>query len=48
METHEALSENVFETTFSDGTRILTNYGDADFKCEGGVVKPMNYLVIKP
>ena len=47
MESHEALSENVFETTFSDGTRILTNYGDADFKCEDGVVKPLGYLVLK-
>ena len=47
MESHEALSENVFETTFSDCTRILTNYGGADFKCEGGIVKPMDYLVLK-
>jgi len=48
MESHEALTENVFRTTFSDGTRIVTNYGDTDFAVEGGNVKPLGYRVLKP
>ena len=48
MESHEAVSETVFRTTFSDGTHILTNYGDTDFVFDGGTVKPFGFLVQKP
>ena len=45
MENHEQLTENVFETTFSDGTRIVTNYSSEPFVCRGRTVKPMSYEV---
>ncbi len=30
----ERLAENVFLTTWGDGTRLVTNYGDAPFDFE--------------
>lgn len=45
MENHEQLAENVYETTFSDGTRIVTNYSSVPFVCRGKTVKPMSYEV---
>jgi len=47
MESHEAVGDNVFETMFSDGTRILTNYGDTDFEFDGATVPPLGSLHIK-
>jgi len=47
MESHEAIEENVFETTFSDGTSILTNYGDTDFEYKGNIIKSFSYLIYK-
>jgi hypothetical protein len=60
MEEHTALSDTVFKTVFSDGTSIITNYGETDYNADdktGGktgneteskIVKPMSYTVNPP
>jgi hypothetical protein len=45
MESHEQIAENVFCTTFSDGTRITANYGQTEYTGSGLTVKPMSYIV---
>ncbi|MDO4574128.1 MAG: DUF5696 domain-containing protein [Planctomycetia bacterium] len=47
MENHEPLAQEVFCTTFSDGTRIVTNYSDRPFLCEGRSVAPLGYVVFE-
>ena len=32
MESHEMIDENVFETTYSDGSKIIVNYNTLDYK----------------
>lgn len=46
MESHEPIAENVFQTTFSDGTRILTNYRGTDYKHGKQTVKPQSYIIL--
>ena len=38
----------VFITTWSDGTRLVTNYGAAPFDFEGRAVAPMDYALVEP
>jgi hypothetical protein len=47
MESHDCIAENVFKTTFSDGTNIISNYSNSDFDYNGQTVKPMGYAVIR-
>ncbi len=46
MESHDAVTENVFKTTFSDGTAIITNYGANPYEYEGRNVAPLSYVVL--
>jgi len=47
MESHSPVADQVFKTTFSDGTSIVSNYGDADWEYRGRTIKSMGYLVVK-
>lgn len=42
---HETLEDNVFKTTFSDGTEIVVNYNDYKFIFDGFEVEGKNYYV---
>ena len=46
MDGHECLAPGVFLTTWSDGTRLVTNYGLAPFSMEGLVIEPMNFALL--
>jgi hypothetical protein len=48
IENHERLAEKVFRTTWSDGTRLIVNYGDASFEIDGITVAPMDYATKLP
>ena len=45
---HECLAPGVFLTTWSDGTRLLTNYGPNPFSFEGRTVAPLDFALIDP
>ncbi|MDO4583162.1 MAG: DUF5696 domain-containing protein [Planctomycetia bacterium] len=47
MEGHDQIAENVFRTTFSDGTAIITNYNEQAYDFEGQNVPSMGYIVVK-
>lgn len=44
---HEKVSENVYCTTYEDGTRVVVNYGGQDAQYEGKTVKAQDFLVVK-
>jgi hypothetical protein len=46
MESHESVAEDVFQTTFSDGTSIITNYRDTDWEYCGRTVPSMGYAIL--
>lgn len=48
VEDYKKLADDVFEVTYSDGTRIVANYSDNEFKSGDITVAPVDYLVIKP
>ncbi len=48
MDGHDEIAKDVFLTKYSDGSEIVVNYSDNDFSHEGGVVKSMDYKLIKP
>lgn len=48
MDGHEQLSEGVFLTTWSDGTRLVTNYADSPFDFGGHAVGAMDYALLEP
>ena len=45
MDGHERLAPGVFLTTWGDGTRLVTNYGQEPFSFEGRPVAPMDFLL---
>jgi len=47
MEAHDPLAPGVFRTAFSDGTEIVTNYGDKEFSYKGQPVQPKGYRVVR-
>ena len=47
MEGHAKIGKDVYETSFSDGTVIITNYGDTEYDYKGQKAEPMGYLVVK-
>ena len=47
LDEHSEIAPNVFCSTFSNGTRIVCNYSEADFAFEGKTVKPLAYVVLK-
>ena len=48
MEKHERLAEDVFCTTWSDGSRLVTNYGAKPYACAGRTIGPEDWSLIKP
>ena len=48
MEEHTEIADKIFKSVFSDGTSIISNYGDADALIDGKTVKPMSYIVNPP
>jgi len=47
IENHRELKNGVFETVYSDGTRVITNYTDEAFITEDGyLVKPRYFTII--
>jgi hypothetical protein len=48
MTGHECLMENVYMTTFGDGSRIICNYNDAVIEWSGNKVQPISYILINP
>ena len=46
MQSHDAIGDRVYKTTFSDGTSIITNYGDSSYKYHDQTVPSMGYTVV--
>ena len=45
IENHEQLMDEVFRTTFEDGTRVVVNYRDEAVTVDGQRIGPKDYLV---
>ena len=48
MEKHECLADDVFCTTWSDGSRLVTNYGAKPFAIEDKTIAAEDWALIKP
>ena len=48
MDGHERLAPGVFLTTWSDGTRLVTNYGPEPFSFDGRTVASLDFALIDP
>ncbi len=48
MQAHEILSENARLIKYSDGTRVVINYGDKELEFEGEKVAPISYKIFEP
>jgi hypothetical protein len=48
MTRHETLMDNVYMTSFEDGSRIVCNYNEAPVECFGNQVGPISYILINP
>lgn len=46
MTGHRKITKNVFETTYSNGTRVLVNYGEEPFTVDNNTVNSMDYLFL--
>jgi len=44
---HERLAENVYMSTYENGTKIVVNYGSEAYRNNGITVDARDYLVIK-
>ncbi|MBD5460729.1 MAG: hypothetical protein HDR26_07280 [Lachnospiraceae bacterium] len=44
---HRAFAEGVFETTYANGVRVITNYNMYSVTCEEGELAPLSYLILK-
>ena len=44
---HKAFAEGVFETTYANGVRVVTNYNMHSVTCEEGELAPLSYLILK-
>ncbi|MBR6668529.1 MAG: hypothetical protein IKL25_09245 [Clostridia bacterium] len=44
---HEILAEDVFQTTYENGVRIITNYSALPYESEDGVVEAGTYLIVQ-
>ncbi len=47
MEKHEHLDLNVVQVTYSDGSRIVCNYGEKDYEVYGRKIAPKSYEIFK-
>lgn len=48
MEDHRQLAENVYETVYEDGTRVIVNYHTSRYSDGEFAVEGQNYLIIPP
>ncbi|MGN0852296.1 MAG: DUF5696 domain-containing protein [Kiritimatiellia bacterium] len=48
MVRHDALADQVFLTSFGDGSKIVSNYGADAYDYHGETVKPLSYLLVNP
>jgi len=48
MESHDELANDVFRTTYSDGSEVVCNYSDKAFVYRGETVNSTDYKLIKP
>lgn len=44
---HRAFAEGVFETTYANGVRVITNYNMHPVTCEAGDLDALGYLILK-
>lgn len=44
---HKALAEGVYETTYANGVRVVTNYNMYPVTCEEGDLSPLGFLIIQ-
>ena len=47
MEQHDKIAEGVYCSTYSDGTRVVINYGKEPYTFEGRVVEAENFIIVK-
>ena len=47
IEGHKKIAPDVFETTYSDETKIIVNYGRREYRKDKYLVKPASFCVIK-
>ena len=47
MEGHDQLAPGVFRTVYSDGTEVVTNYGESEYAYKGQPVQPKGYRVVR-
>lgn len=45
IEDHQQLSENVYKTTYSNGSEIIVNYSDELFEENGIKVNPVSFIL---
>ena len=48
MTKHERIDDNVFMTSFEDGSRIISNYRDEIYDYRENAIKPVSYILINP
>ena len=48
MDRHEKVRDGVFRVTYSNGAKMLVNYGDAPTEVDGVAVPAMDYAVVRP
>ncbi|MCD8106165.1 MAG: DUF5696 domain-containing protein [Lachnospiraceae bacterium] len=44
---HRAFEEGVFETTYANGVRVITNYNMYSVTCEAGELEALGYLILQ-
>jgi hypothetical protein len=47
MVDHMKLENNVYQTTYEDGTKVIVNYNDSDVTVNGKTVEAKNFVVLK-
>lgn len=48
FESHNEIAPNIFKSEFSDGSVIICNYSDSEFKYKHSKIPPMDYRLFKP
>jgi hypothetical protein len=44
---HEQLAEDVYQTTFENGARVIVNYSDKNFSTNGVMVSAKDFVILK-
>lgn len=48
MTDHRCVGENLFLTTYADGSKIICNYNDRAVEWEGRSIAPISYILVNP